>query len=96
MPRRVLREYFKSIFWPMKFTDRELEEARVEKGKRDEENREKDRRYGQGTVTQIKDVPRLEDVEEAPRAATLRLYKAVADVSKETEPGVLQELIRSG
>jgi len=44
MPRRVLREYFKSIFWPMKFTDRELEEARVEKGKRDEENREKDRR----------------------------------------------------
>ena len=44
MPVRVLREYFKSIFWPMKFTDRELEEARVEKGKRDEENREKDRR----------------------------------------------------
>lgn len=88
LPKRVLRDYFKAIYWPLKFTDEELSAALEER------DALAYLQPGLGMLPPGQDED--DSAEEPARAKTLRLYRALGDVSRETQPGVLHDLIRSG
>ena len=97
VPRRTLIQYFQQIYWPFNFTEEELNATLKEYD-------EKFPGYSQGkfgldkvTANKKKDgLMNIEESIEAPRERTLKLFKAIRDVSRLQGPGVLENLLSSG